>query len=345
MWLRYVKGASSLFSRVLTCSGPELAVSLDAVSAHLWVCKQTRPQGTAVAIYSLSHKPIGKSTQTDAYTASAHILYITRARALHHVDAERMPCNGEDAADWMKGQEDKDRANGRVIDKVMLALPRELSPEQRVKLVRQFAEGVTKGRAPWLAAFHDNGADAHNPHCHLVLRDRDVETGKRVIGTSEKGSTEKLREAWETHANATLEEAGERQRIDRRTLTAQGISRKPTIHEGVKAREIVRNGRRPISKTRSYRNGRGARSRVREIDYERIDRGCSRVAYNRQVHIDAETEKDFWSAIDADSQGREIESQRRVHRPDLFEDGRGDKVIFLMKARELKKKRKLKLRL
>jgi hypothetical protein len=298
-----------------------------------------------LAIYSLSHKPIGKSTQTDAYTASAHVLYITRARALHHVAAERMPDKGETAAKWLQDQEDKDRANGRVVDKVMLALPRELSPEQRVELVRRFAEGITKGRASWLAAFHDNGADAHNPHCHLVLRDRDAQTGKRVIGTSEKGSTEKLRKAWEDHANAALEESGHKQRIDRRTLKAQGIRRKPTIHEGVKAREIVRNGRRPVSKKRYYRNGRGARSRVREIDYERIDRGRSRVAYNRQVHIDEETEKDFWSAIDADSQAREIESQRRVHRPDLYENGREEKVISLMKARELKKKRKRKLRL
>jgi len=66
----------------------------------------------------------------------------------------------------------------------MLALPKELNDEQRIELVKDFAEHATEGRAPWLAAFHMKGKDARNPHCHLVLRDRDPETNKRVIGTS-----------------------------------------------------------------------------------------------------------------------------------------------------------------
>jgi hypothetical protein len=268
-----------------------------------------------MAIYSLSHNPIGKSTQRDPYTASAHIAYITRARALQQLEACRMPDNGEDAAAWLKQAEDRDRKNARVVDKIMLALPRELSPEQRVELVRAFAEELTQGKASWLAAFHENEVDANNPHCHLVIRDRDPKTGKRVIGTSEKGSTEKIRKAWEMQANDALLVAGKQQRIDRRTLEAQGLKRRATIHEGVRARRMRSDGRNPRSRPRRYRNGAGAKRRMREVQYPRIDNGRSRHDYNRQIVARHETEADYWMALDADRQGSELQALRAIHRP------------------------------
>jgi hypothetical protein len=213
-----------------------------------------------------------------------------------------MPAQSARARSWIRRQEDADRSNARVVDKVLLALPRELNPSQRAALVREFAEKITLGRASWLAAFHDDGDDRHNPHVHLVVRDRDPETGKRVCGMSERGSTERLRELWEEHANAALERAGRSERIDRRTLAAQGISRQPTIHEGLSAREMEIRDRRIRSKTVEYRNGTGARSRSRTVDYRKFDRGRSRPAYNRIVR---ETRADYWAAIDADARQRE----------------------------------------
>lgn len=83
-----------------------------------------------------------------------------------------------------------------------------------------------------VAAIHDTKADADNPHCHLVLRDRHIETGKRAVNMSEKGSTERTRELWETVANEALEAAGSDARIDRRSLIDQGITdRRPQGHE------------------------------------------------------------------------------------------------------------------
>lgn len=191
----------------------------------------------AMAIFSLSHSSVGRSTH-DAGTAGAHVSYISRSGACREMVGERMPVpepgeRGGAARSWLDEQEAGDRKNGRVIDKVMLALPRELSPEQRVTLVREFAEDVTQCRASWVAGIHDQGKDAPNPHAHLVIRDRDPETGKRVIGMSEKGSTEMLREKWENAANRALERAGHDARIDRRSLAAQGVEdRQPTKHLG-----------------------------------------------------------------------------------------------------------------
>jgi len=259
-----------------------------------------------VAIYSLHHTAIGKTTQAKPYTAAAHVKYISRPQALRHLEARRCPAKASAAIRYFREQEDKDRANARVADKLMLALPRELSQAERVALVTSFAEGMTKGRAPWLAAFHDKGKDARNPHCHLVIRDRDFETGRRVLATSEPGSTERFRQAWERHANLALKAAGRSERVDRRSLCAQGIDRAPTIHEGPRAQEMDARGAAPRSKKRAAKNAPGARKDTRQVDYPSIDQGLSRPAYNRMLRAQ-ESETDFWAAVDEDTRMREFE--------------------------------------
>lgn len=169
--------------------------------------------------------------------------YITRTGACREVIGSDMPVpaageRGGEARAWLDRQEEADRKNARVIDKVTIALPRELDAMQRVELVRAFAAEVTQGRVAWLAAVHDQGKDADNPHAHVVLRDRDLETGKMALRMSQSGSTEMLRGTWERVCNAALERAGMDERIDRRTLEAQGIERIPTKHIGPQARQI-----------------------------------------------------------------------------------------------------------
>jgi len=274
-----------------------------------------------MAIYSLHHQPIGKSTQARPHTSAAHVRYITRPSAASHIEARRMPDRPDKAAAFMVDSENADRKNARVSDKLMLALPRELDATQRAQLVREFAEEVTQGRAPWLAAFHDHGKDAHNPHAHLVVRDRDPATGKRVAGLSEKGSTDRLRALWEAHANTALERAGRPERIDRRTLEAQGVWRAPTVHEGPRAQQMDRRRALPQSRERRYRNRPGSHLPYRDVDYRRIDGGRSRPDYNRHVKR-SETPADYWTALDADNQGQELHQLRQIHlrhRPDLVE--------------------------
>lgn len=255
-----------------------------------------------MAIFSLHHSTIGKGTQRRPYTASSHVRYITRREAMSRLEGARMPTNPREAQRYLDAQEASDRANARILDKVRLALPRELNAAQRAELVRAFAEEVTKGKASWLAAFHDMGKDENNPHCHLVIRDRDPESGRRVIGMSEAGSTKMLRERWEYHANRALELAGRSERVDRRTLKEQGIERAATIHEGPKARAAVARGRRPVSRAINVRNGPKTRSGSRQVDYGRIDQGRTRAAYNAQLAREAE----YWRAIDEDAAARAV---------------------------------------
>jgi hypothetical protein len=186
-----------------------------------------------MAIYSLNLKSIGRTTHA-AGTAGAHVLYIARPDAKPELVSEHMPTDPNAARAFLNRGELADRKNARVADKVRIALPRELSPEQRMQLVRDFANDLTGGRVPWFAGIHAQGKDAHNPHCHLVIRDRDIDTGKRVVKLSdsprdrakaglEPKAVEYVRDLWETHANRALEQAGHDARIDRRTLEAQDI--------------------------------------------------------------------------------------------------------------------------
>jgi len=203
-----------------------------------------------------------------------------------------MPEDAKQAQKWFCQEEDIDRKNARMADKVMLALPKELTATQQHKLVKEFAEDITKGRASWFAAFHDKGKDQNNPHCHLVIRDRDIKTFKRVAELSEKGSTERLREQWETLANQALKKAGSKERISRKTLKEQGIERQPQIHEGVRARKMLEAGKTPESKIVDFRNGVTAKGRKRSIDYQKIDNGQTRQDYNAQIISLAEKRKD-----------------------------------------------------
>lgn len=195
----------------------------------------------AMAIYSLNMRSVGKSTHAPR-SAGAHLRYITRPGAQAEVMSERMPEERNAARAWLDWQERADRKNARVIDKLIMALPRELHPLQRRKLVREFAERLTQGVASWFVAIHQVGKDAGNPHCHLVIRDRDPVTGKRVAMLSEKGACKRVRQLWEETCNEFLRKAGIRQRISCRSYQDRGIDRVPTRHRGP-YRGVNENGR------------------------------------------------------------------------------------------------------
>ncbi|MBR2118591.1 MAG: MobA/MobL family protein [Afipia sp.] len=235
-----------------------------------------------MAIFSLNHSTVGRTTHAPR-TASANARYITREEACTQVLGSRMPTERDELYAWLVGQEDKDRKNARVIDKVMVALPRELTHAQNAELVTEFAEGLTKGRASWVAGIHDGIGDADNPHAHIILRDRDFETGKRVMELSEKGSTERIRIAWEERVNTALVRAGFEVRVDRRTLEAQGLKREAEIHVGQAARQLTERGERPDSTPREVGRIVDGGLKPIVIDYPSIDGGKTRHEANDEI--------------------------------------------------------------
>ena len=203
-------------------------------------CKPVRnePFTRFMALFSLHHSTVGRTTHK-AGTAGAHVRYIFRPGAQADRVVNRMPDDPAQARKWMDRRERTLRKNARVIDKIMVALPRELHPLQRRKLVRNFCEHVAKNRAPYCAAIHQvSGNDRNNPHAHIVIHDRDLVTGKTVAQLSNKHSTEYLRRLWEQMSNAALERAGQPIQIDRRSYQAQDIEKQPTRHRGAGQKSI-----------------------------------------------------------------------------------------------------------
>lgn len=184
-----------------------------------------------MAIYSLNHKPIGKTTHQKG-RAGAHVRYISRYSADPTILSNGMPSEWRQAKKWMDEQEEADRSNARILDRLMVAIPIELTKEQRNALVADYLEEVTGNLVPWYAAIHETGEDMNNPHAHIIIRDRSFIDGRRVVQTSEKGSTQHFRKKWTERANKALLEANHTERIDNRSLKAQGIDREPTRHRG-----------------------------------------------------------------------------------------------------------------
>lgn len=288
-----------------------------------------------MAIYSLNLKSIGRTTHA-AGTAGAHVLYIARPDAKAELVSEHMPTDPNEARAFLNRGELADRKNARVADKVRLALPRELTPEQRMQLVQDFAQNLTGGRVPWFAGIHAEGKDAHNPHCHMVIRDRDIETGKRVVRLSdsprdrakagmEPKAVEWVRAKWEDHANRALEAAGHDVRIDRRTLEAQGINREPTIHIGPQAAHVDDFVDRPQSKIKETGNGR-------TIDYPQIDDGRTRKERHAEI-VDFNMEK---AARSPDFRTRETAKLQR----DQMKLDRQLEDVLIAEARERTRKQR-----
>lgn len=173
----------------------------------------------AMPIYHLNHRYVGK-TSSEPGTAAAKVRYMVRAKACEKIVTVGLSTHPKALERAANENERQSRKNARVCDTFHIALPKEMSAGERIATTQSFLWQLTEGgQARAFAAFH--GGDTINPHLHVMFFDRNPETGKRVRGMSERGSTEKVRMLWENVCNAKLEEFGYEERIDRRTLEAQ----------------------------------------------------------------------------------------------------------------------------
>jgi hypothetical protein len=233
-----------------------------------------------MAIFSLHHSFIGRTTHP-AGAASAYARYTTRNEACTVILGERIPLDRGVYA-WLDKEEQDDRKNARVVDRVTVALPRELSRDQNIELLQEFGARMTQGRASWMAAIHDGPGDADNPHAHIIFRDRDSDTGRRVMLTSEPGSTERFRQAWEEEVNRALERAGFEVRVNRQSLEAQGIDREPQLHVGAGAQALAeRQHEFRSSEKEVSRLIHGTPTEV-TVNYPAIDDGKTRFEENEE---------------------------------------------------------------
>lgn len=145
---------------------------------------------------------------------------------------------------WNEVEASEKRVNSQLAREIEVALPTELSTDQQIELVREYAAiFAADGMCADVCIHHKHD---ENPHCHIMLTTREIDPKTGEIGAkrrdwNDRAKLEHWREAWETITNASLERAGRPERIDRRTLDEQGIDRRPTIHTGRNPAKIAAN--------------------------------------------------------------------------------------------------------
>jgi ATP-dependent exoDNAse (exonuclease V) alpha subunit len=165
---------------------------------------------------------------------------------------------------WNAAEEAEVRKNARVAREYLVALPQELLPQQRTDLVKGFSrELVERYRFAVDVAIHAPrdypGSDPRNFHAHLLATTREVtlqglgaktplewnDERRRESGLGPAvGELFHVRERWAIAANSALEQAHLPERIDHRTLAAQGIDREPALSIPRAAYEMERHGYR-----------------------------------------------------------------------------------------------------
>ena len=145
---------------------------------------------------------------------------------------------------WNEVEQGEKRKDSQLSREVMVALPAELSHDQKEALAREYvqAEFVSQGMIADIG-YHD--FDSHNPHAHIMLTMRSVDEkgfGKKQRDWNKRAAIECHRQAWAEYTNRALERAGLEARIDHRSLKEQGIEREPQIHLGAQVMEMEAKG-------------------------------------------------------------------------------------------------------
>ena len=128
---------------------------------------------------------------------------------------------------WNRVEESETRKNSQVAREVRVALPDELSHEERVELVRGFCQSAFVDRGMVAdVAIHAPGkeGDERNHHAHIMVTTREIDaegfTTKNRDWNS-KDVLEEWRSSWAEVSNEALERSGLDERIDHRTLEEQ----------------------------------------------------------------------------------------------------------------------------
>lgn len=258
-----------------------------------------------MAIYHMSMKPIARSGGRSAVASAAYRAAVrlknerdglvhdfSNRQGVEH--AEIVLPAGVDgdwarkrSALWNAAERAEKRSDARVAREFEIALPHELSPDQRLALTRAFAQGLADryGAAVDIAIHRPGvGGDIRNTHAHLMMTTRQVtETGlgdKTLLERENRWllanhlppsnlQLKDIRQVWEQLANTHLERTGLDIRIDNRSHLEAGITIEPTEHVGVHATQIDRQGgavsRARISERSAQRNAETISRRPEEI--------------------------------------------------------------------------------
>ena len=198
--------------------------------------------------------------------ASPHAQYIAREgkyakdnnslEKLEHTGHGNMPAWADHNPNYFwQSADEHERKNGSTYREHVIALPRELSSDQRHDLIKDWIDQEIGDKHAYQYAIHNPPAmdGKEQPHAHIMFsertrdgieRDPDQYFKRYNSKNPERGGAKKAntgmkpadrkadllaqRDRWEKTCNAHLEQAGRYERISMKSLKEQGIEREPT---------------------------------------------------------------------------------------------------------------------
>jgi ATP-dependent exoDNAse (exonuclease V) alpha subunit len=218
-----------------------------------------------MAIYRLEAKIIGREKRDRSVVAAAAYragtkLYDELKEKVHDY-ARRLKgvvnstvLAPEDAPDFVRNPErlwntvehGEKRKDAQLAREFLLAVPKELNKDAQFQLAVEWAkkELVAAGMVAEVSLHHPK--DGKNPHVHILCTmrrlDGDKFASKKAIEWNDVGLLQHQRESWAEAVNEALEKAGRSERVDHRSLAAQGIDRLPEPKIGIEATAMKRRG-------------------------------------------------------------------------------------------------------
>lgn len=226
-----------------------------AVGMHAYAFLSEKQKSKSIkranmAIYHLSVKN-GKQYGSSGSRGASHYAYINRDGKykrddLENLESGNLPTWARDAAHFWKSADKNERINGRIYKELEISLPRELSEEQRLELVRSFVKDTLGDNFTYSFAIHTPIASdgEQNPHVHLMFCERKLDGIERTeeqffkrynAKNPELGGAGKdryftsrtfvvdTRLEWANHVNDFCEKLGIDARIDHRSFKEQGV--------------------------------------------------------------------------------------------------------------------------
>ncbi len=282
-----------------------------------------------MAIYHLSAKIIRRSAGRSSVAAAAYrsasrlsdqrlgLDYdYTRKGGIEHSEI----LAPENAPNWMRDRATlwntvervEKRRDAQLSREIELALPRELSLDRRVGLVREFIQSEFVDCGMVADCNHHAGKardGGEQPHVHVMLSTRELMGdgfGPKNRDWNSVDKLERWRERWAEHVNLELERAGHDIRVDHRNLEAQraeaerqaeqahdaGDTQATQQHED-RASALEREPEPKLGPTASNMEKLGHASRLGDERREVQARNAERCTLREQAHKAAKRAEDF----------------------------------------------------
>ncbi|MBB4653386.1 Ti-type conjugative transfer relaxase TraA [Aminobacter niigataensis] len=336
-----------------------------------------------MAIYHLSMKPVSRASGRSAVASMAYRagekLTNERDGITHDYTAKQGVEHAEIVlpqgvnADWARDRSTlwnaaefaEKRKDARVAREFEIALPHELSAEQRLEAAREMAQELADryGAAVDFAIHAPHEAsDVRNHHAHILMTTRQVtedglgdktylERENKWLLAHDLPTTDMqlrdLRQRWEGIANERLAMAGLDIRIDHRSHMERGLEIAPTDHMGVHATQMERRGldvsRLRLDEDAARRNAELIREKPEQVltlitgEKSVFDRHDVARALHRYINDDPQEFRNAFAAVMASPALVELQPERAhvVGDPAATGEPRGQVELARYSTREM----------